>query len=56
MGAGATIAGAWIPKWWVMGIVSSSGYILSNAPGGVYVDYDRLQSGFGGGITKVGWQ
>ncbi|MCT3515965.1 hypothetical protein EFR66_08970, partial [Lactobacillus delbrueckii subsp. lactis] len=34
----------------------SSGYILSNAPGGVYVDYDRLLSGFGGGITKVGWQ
>lgn len=56
MGAGATIAGAWIPKWWVTGIVSSSGYALSNAPGGVYVDYDRLQSGFGGGITKVGWQ
>lgn len=56
MGAGATIAGVWIRKWWVAGFVSTFGYTLSNAPGGVYVDYDRLLSGFGGGITKVGWQ
>lgn len=43
MGAGASIAGVWIPHPVVKGIAATLGIVVSNAPGGIWADYSYAQ-------------
>ncbi|EKA13145.1 hypothetical protein GMD1E_10432, partial [Enterococcus sp. GMD1E] len=55
-GNGLSVGGIWVPKFAYAAIIQTAGYALSNAPGGIWVDYDRLLSGFGGGFGAPHWQ
>lgn len=55
-GNGLSVGGIWIPKFIYAAFVQTAGFALSKVPGGIWVDYDRLYSGFGGGFGAPHWQ
>lgn len=66
MGSGITIAGIWIPQVFVARVVSTLGVIITQAPGGIWFDYNFWIAGitslFPGmpfvfaAVTDFGWQ
>lgn len=56
IGIGATVAGIWIPGVAVSGMLATAGVGIMEVPGGIYFEYDRLFSGFGGGFGRVRFQ
>lgn len=58
-GKGSSFAGIWAGALYsglAGACLASAGMGLSSAPGGIWYKYNRLLSGFGGGLQGWGWQ